>query len=1031
MKMKIYIYLILFTLLFSLNAFAQEKVVITGIVTDKDQEPLIGVNIVVKDRPGFGTVTDVNGRYEIETTPYNILIFSYIGFDNQEFPITDKRIIDVVMLDTEGSLIDEVVVTGTGIQKKATVSGAITTVKVADLQTATTSIANALAGNVAGIISMQTSGQPGGSQSEFWIRGISTFGASDGALILVDGFERSFNEINIEDIESFSVLKDASATAIYGSRGANGVVLITTKRGIAGKPNINVKTEYGYLTRTRTPEFADGNLYAQLANEARMTRNLEPIYTQNELEILRLGLDKDLYPNVNWNDVMLRDFANQYRTTLDFSGGGTTARYFVSGSYVNEGGMYKSDEGLTDYKTNANYSRWNYRTNIDLDITSTTLVSIGVSGFLEKRNLPGLGDEQNVWYSIIGQSPVSIPILYSNGLVPTYGTGNRTNPWVLATQSGYKEDWKNRAETNLTVNQDLKFVTEGLRFIARLGYDTENESSIRRIKWPEQYNVQRRRDREGNLIMKRVSPEQLMQQASFSKGFRTYNIEAELSHQKHFAQHHNINTLVKYTQREHVTTVDIGTDIKNGIPKRNMGVSGRMTYDYKNRYFTEINFGYTGSENFKKGYQFGFFPAVSGGWNISEENFFKNNTPWLDMLKVRYSYGKVGNDLVKQGDYVIRFPYLSTIDGMDGYNYGDYISSNSYGGLHYSEVSDNNLTWEIATKQDLGVDLNIFNNKFSATVDVFKDIRSQIYMRREHLSSVVGVTSQPWANVGKMETKGFDGNFSLKQSVDKVEFTVRGNITYSKNKVIEFDEEANSLAYQMREGYQWDQARGLTALGLFKDFDDIRNSPVQEFGEYLPGDIKYKDINGDGKINNDDVAPIGASRVPSLIYGLGMSMRWKDFDLNMHFQGAGKSSYMLQGVSVYPFSGGDWGNILKEYSDPEDRWISREISGDPATERTDAQFPRLSYGGNSNNYRGSTHWLRNGAYLRFKTLEVGYKLPKHISNALKLKDTRFYVLGTNLAVWDDLKIWDPEVASDNGYKYPPSRVITLGLTVKL
>ncbi|MDA3854085.1 MAG: TonB-dependent receptor, partial [Bacteroidales bacterium] len=1022
--MKRYISIIIMALFYTSGAFAQDEALISGIVTDSNGEPLIGANIVVKDKPGLGTITNIDGAYEIKAGSYNVLIFSYISFETQEIPIKNQKIINVTLEDSQGSELDELVVTGTGLQKKATVSGAITTVRLADISSQTTSITNALAGNVSGIIAMQTSGQPGAKQSDFWIRGISTFGAGSGALVLVDGFERSLDEINIEDIESFSVLKDASATAIYGSRGANGVILITTRRGDAGKPNINVKTEYGYKTRTRTPEFADGNVYAALANEARVTRNLEPIYTGNELDILRLGLDKDLYPNVDWNNVMLRDYANQYRTTIDLSGGGTTARYFVSGSYVNEGGMYKSDDALTDYNTNANYSRWNYRTNVDMNVTKSTLLSIGVAGFLEKRNLPGLGDEQNLWHSIIGQSPVSIPVTYSNGLIPAFGTGNRTNPWVLSTQTGYKEDWKNRSETNLTINQDLKFITDGLKFIGRFGYDTENTSYIGRIKWPEQYNVQRRRDRDGNLIMKRVSTEQMLTQESGSGGYRTYNLEAEISHRIEIAQKHNINSLVKYTQRENVTTVGIGTDIKNGIARRNMGVSGRVTYDFYSKYYAEFNFGYTGSENFKKGYRFGLFPAVSGGWNISEERFVKMNAPWMDLLKVRYSYGKVGNDITNT-----RFPYLSTIGETGGYDFGDYISSNSYTGMHYSEVSANDLTWEIATKQDLGIDIHILNNKFSATFDIFKDIRSQIYMQRQHLSSIIGVTSEPWANVGKMETKGFDGNFSFNQDMGKANLTVRGNITYSKNKVLKYDEESNTLNYQMTEGYLWDQARGLISLGLFEDFDDIRNSPVQEYGEYLPGDIKYKDVNGDGKINDNDIAPIGPARVPSLIYGIGFSLRWKSFDLNAHFQGAGESAYFLNGPSVYPFVDGEWGNIIKEYSDPEDRWISREISGDASTERSDAVFPRLSYGGNDNNYRNSTFWMRDGGYLRFKTLELGYNLPKSLIARLKMKNARLYFLGTNLAVWDDLKIWDPEVASGNGYSYPPSKIFTFGLRV--
>lgn len=1024
--MKKHINLILLSLIFTVGAFAQNEVEITGTVTDRNNETLVGVNVVIKDKPGIGTITDINGHYKIKASPYNVLIFSYISFEKQEVPITNKTVINVTLTESDPSVLGEVVVTGTGIQQKATVSGAITTVDIKNLRTTSGSITNALQGNVAGIIARQSSGQPGNNQSEFWIRGISTFGAGAGALVLVDGFERSFNEINIEDIQSFSVLKDASATAIYGSKGANGVVLITTKRGEAGKVNINAKAEYGYLTRTRTPEFVDGNAYARLANEAKLTRNMEPIYTPGELEIIRLGLDPDLYPNVNWKDVMLRDGASQYRVTLNLSGGGSTARYYVSGSYTNEGGMYKTDQALTDYDTNANYSRWNYRTNVDLDLTKTTLLSLGVSGFLEKQNLPGLGDEQTLWNSIMGQSPVSIPVLYSNGLVPAYGTGDRTNPWVLATQTGYKENWKSKAETNLTLDQNLNFIIDGLRFVARFGFDTENANNINRIKWPEQYNVERRRDRDGNLIMKRISTEQLMTQTSGSSGNRVYNLETELSYKKRFAENHNVSGLIKLAQKESVTTVNIGTDIKNGIPRRNQSISGRTTYDYKNRYYAEFNFGYTGSENFKKGYQFGFFPAVSGGWNISEEKFFKNQTPWIDLFKVRYSYGKVGNDITNT-----RFPYLSTVGGIGGYNFGDYISTNEYIGLHLSEVSADDLTWEIATKHNLGFDLNIFNNKFSGTIDVFKDTRSQIYMQRQHLTSMVGVTSKPWANVGKMESRGFDGQFNYNQKIQKVNLTMRGNITYTKNQVLEYDEQANSLPYQMTQGYRWQQARGLIALGLFEDFDDIRNSPVQEFGEYLPGDIKYKDVNGDGRINNNDIVPIGATSVPSLVYGVGLSVQWNGFDFNAHFQGAGKSSYFIDGSAVYPFVDGEWGNILREFANPNDRWISREISGDPATERINAKYPRLSYGGNSNNYRASSFWLRDGAYLRFKTLEIGYTLPRRLTQPLNIKTTRIYFLGNNLAVWDHLKIWDPEVASSNGRKYPPSRVLTFGFTMNL
>ena len=459
-----------------------ENIVVTGVVTDAQKEPLVGVNVTVKDVPGLGAITDINGKYKIAIEPYQRLIFSYVGFDKVEVLIKEQRVVNVTMKESAASSLDEVVITGTGVQKKLTVTGAITTVNVSDLMhTANGSVVNALAGNVAGVLAMQTSGQPGRNTSEFWIRGISTFGASTSALVLVDGFERDLDDVNIEDIEDFSVLKDASATAIYGSRGANGVVLITTKHGKPGKINIDAKVETSYNTRTITPEFVDGYTYASMMNESRITRNQEPIYQQDELNILRMGLDPDLYPNVDWKDLLLKDGAMTYRANLNMNGGGSTARYFVSLSYLKEDGMYKTDETLRkDYNTNANANTWNYRLNTDIDITKTTLLKVGVSGSLKKYNEPGLSGD--VWKSLMYQNPISVPVMYSNGYVPAYGTGERTNPWVLATQTGYKEHWENTIQTNITLEQKLDFITQGLKFIGRFGFDTWNKNNIDRIK---------------------------------------------------------------------------------------------------------------------------------------------------------------------------------------------------------------------------------------------------------------------------------------------------------------------------------------------------------------------------------------------------------------------------------------------------------------------------------------------------------------------------------------------------------------------
>jgi TonB-linked SusC/RagA family outer membrane protein len=1025
------------------------KVEVTGVVTDEKGNPLIGVSVAAKNQSGLGANTDVNGQYRIKTTLYSTLIFSYLGFETQEVLVKEVTTINVVLKEHEVSVTEEIVITAAGAQKKETLTGAITTIDMKTLRIPTANITNALAGNVAGIISMQTSGEPGSNASEFWIRGVSTFGAGDGALVLVDGFERPFNELNAEDIESISVLKDASATAIYGSRGANGVLLVTTKRGESGKINISTKAEYSYNTRTRTPEFVDGYTYATLANEARLTRNQEALYTPTELDIIKYNLDPDVLPNVDWKDVLLRDGASIYRANINIDGGGATTRYFVSGSFLNEEGMYKSDAALKDYKTNANLNRWNYRANVDIDITPTTVLRTGVGGFFESQNKAGLAGD--IWGSIGGFTPNSTPVIYSDGRIPAMGTGGFTNPWTLAAETGYREFWRSKVETNITLDQDFKFITEGLRFTGRFAFDSDNKNNIWHQMWPEQYRAARRRNPDGSLNYQRVSTEQQMIQVSESWGERIFNLEAELHYNRRFLEHHNVSSMVKYSQREQVETSNVGEDIKRGIPRRSQSLAGRVMYDLMGRYLVEFNGGYTGSEVFKTGYQFGFFPAISGGWNISEEPWLKPYLSWL-YLKVRYSYGKVGNEKIADD----RFPYIEKIGEMrDGegnvtadYDFGDVNNVNSYVARRYTTVAPQSLSWEISTKHNFGVDLRLFGEKFSGTIDVFKDVRSDIYMHRTKLSSMVGITNEPWANVGKMENRGFDGQLNVIQRVGEVDFTLRGNITYTHNKVLEYDEEANTLAYKMTQGYRWNQAKGLIALGLFEDFDDIRNSPTQKFGDYLPGDIKYKDVNGDGIVDDNDIVAIGATRVPNLVYGAGLSVMWKGIDFNIHFQGAGKSSYFLNGFGVRPFVDGEWGNILSIVGDPNNRWISREISGTPETERADARFPRLSYtelqwagdmskysrlitSGTDNNYRGSTFWLTNGAYLRFKTLEVGYTIPKQMSTKAHINNLRIFFIGTNLFVWDSLKLWDPELASGDGMKYPLAKTFTFGISIKM
>lgn len=998
----------------------REEIIVTGLVTDESHEPLVGVNVVIQDRPGLGAITDINGKFKIKMEPYLRLVISFIGFETQEILIKEQKTIKVVMKEAKATALDEVVVTGTGEQRKLTMTGAVTNVDVSTLKTSSSSITNALAGNVAGVLARQTSGMPGENRSEFWIRGISTFGAGSSALVLVDGFERSMNEINIEDIETFTVLKDASATAIYGSRGANGVVLITTKRGKEGKVHIDAKVETTYNTRTYTPELVDGYTYATLMNEARITRNQIPFYSDEDLHLLANGLDKDLFPNVDWMGMLLKKGAPTYRATLNINGGGSLARYYVSASYVKEAGMYNVDEGLKDYDTNSSYHRWNYRVNVDMDITKSTLVRVGIAGSLDKMNQPGVGN--SVWESVMGYSPITSPVLFSDGRIPAYGNSDgRMNPWAASTQTGYQEHWNNKMQADITLEQKFDFIIKGLKFVGRFGMDTNNAQWNNRKKLPEMWKVEQNRDSDGKLVPTKVRGEEIMSQQSSSTGERKEYLEAELHYNRSFSDH-LIGGVLKYTQDKIINTTS-NSDVIQGIDRRHQGLAGRFTYGWKYRYFVDFNFGYNGSENFAPNHQFGFFPAYSAAWNIAEEPIVKKHLKWMNMFKLRYSYGKVGNDTMND-----RFPYLPSFGNSsgNGFNYSDLETSYFYDGLTYTKYATTNVTWEIATKHDIGIDFSLWDDRFTGTIDYFYERRDGIYQSRSFIPVSVGLNSSlSYAtNVSAVSSRGLDGNFGFKQKIGNVNLTLRGNITYSKSKILEYDEEVTNYKYTLATGFQVSQPRGLIAEGLFKDYDDIRNSAKQTWGDVMPGDIKYRDVNGDGIVNDKDYVPIGATNRPNLIYGFGFSAQWKGFDVNVLFQGAGKSTFFIDGYTVYPFKDGDWGNILTDVV-KSNRWILGE------NEDPNAKYPRLSYGGNNNNYQSSTYWMRNGSYLRLKNLEVGYTIPKSIVNKIRLNNIRIYFMGTNLVTFSSFKLWDPELGSSNGQVYPLSKAYTLGLTINI
>jgi len=622
----------------------------------------------------------------------------------------------------------------------------------------------------------------------------------------------------------------------------------------------------------------------------------------------------------------------------------------------------------------------------------------------------------------MGYSPITSPVLFSDGRIPAYGNSDgRMNPWAASTQTGYQEHWNNKMQADITLEQKFDFITKGLKFVGRFGMDTNNAQWNNRKKLPEMWKVEQNRDSDGKLVPTKVRGEEIMSQQSSSTGERKEYLEAELHYNRSFSDH-LIGGVLKYTQDKIINTTS-NSDVIQGIDRRHQGLAGRFTYGWKYRYFVDFNFGYNGSENFAPNHQFGFFPAYSAAWNIAEEPIVKKHLKWMNMFKLRYSYGKVGNDTMND-----RFPYLPSFGNSsgNGFNYSDLETSYFYDGLTYTKYATTNVTWEIATKHDIGIDFSLWDDRFTGTIDYFYERRDGIYQSRSFIPVSVGLNSSlSYAtNVSAVSSRGLDGNFGFKQKIGNVNLTLRGNITYSKSKILEYDEEVTNYKYTLATGFQVSQPRGLIAEGLFKDYDDIRNSAKQTWGDVMPGDIKYRDVNGDGIVNDKDYVPIGATNRPNLIYGFGFSAQWKGFDVNVLFQGAGKSTFFIDGYTVYPFKDGDWGNILTDVV-KSNRWILGE------NEDPNAKYPRLSYGGNNNNYQSSTYWMRNGSYLRLKNLEVGYTIPKSIVNKIRLNNIRIYFMGTNLVTFSSFKLWDPELGSSNGQVYPLSKAYTLGLTINI
>ena len=1003
------------------GAYAQD-ITVTGTVYDEANETFVGVVVQPKDRPGVGVSTDIDGNFTIKAGKRDILVFSCLGYEPQEIPVDGINGHLKVTMVPKGNELEEAVVVGLGTQRKISVVGAVTTVDPSKLQTPATNITNMLGGRVPGVISVQKSGEPGKNVAEFWIRGIGTFGANSSALVLIDGLEGNLSEIDPADIESFSVLKDASATAVYGVRGANGVVLVTTKRGTTDRLRVTGRVDFSVSQLRNLPDYVNSYDYARLANEAMMARGNQPLYSDIEMQLIKNHLDPDLYPDVNWQDEILNRTSLTQTYYVNARGGGSLAKYYLSLGYMNESAAYKQDKS-SKYSTQVGYQTFNYRANLDINLTPTTQVYFGADGYLSQKSEPGNNNTDALWETCRNLTPITIPTKYSSGEFPAYGVNNAYSPYVMLNHTGMAKIRHFRGKATLELKQDLSMITEGLNVRAQVAYD--NETNLREIRSvrPEMYYATTRKYTGELALVKRVEAE-TVKYSHDDEQFYKIHFEATANWNRIFNNKHRVGALVYYYMSEH-QRMNKGIDGYNemvrgmyAIPVRYQGVSSRITYGFDDTYFIDANFGYTGSENFEPGHQFGFFPSVAVGWVPTRYKFMEALQPVLSFLKIRASYGLVGNDRLTDE----RFPYLTL---MNQYSSGANMWGSDVGYITQDRVGANNLRWEKAKKADIGIEGELFNSKVDFVVDFFLDQRDGIYQRRTQIPDYVGLTHMPFGNVGKMKSYGADGNISFNHSFDKDwSIEIHGNFTYSANKIENWEQPAQLYEYLNYTGFVNNAYRGYISLGLFRDQQDVDQSPRQTFGTYAPGDIKYKDVNGDGVITEDDKVPLSYPNYPKLMYGFGAQLTWKNLTLSALFKGTGNTDYYYvnptrAGEGYIPFYNGSTGNVLEIVADDNNRWIPASISGNPATENPNARFPRLSYGSNANNTQFSSFWHANSRYLRFQELNLNYHVPsvgflRHVG--ITSLDVQFVV--NNLAVWSPVKLWDPEQASYNGAAYP-------------
>jgi TonB-linked SusC/RagA family outer membrane protein len=1018
----------------------QQPNVIKGKVTDTEGSPLPGVTITIVGTTR-GVITDVDGTYSIEAQPTQKLTFSFVGMESQTIEVGNRQVIDIVLEEMIDEL-EEVTVVAFGTQKKESVVASISTVSPKDLRIPSSNLTNSLAGRVGGLISYQRSGEPGQDNAEFFIRGVMTFGYKVDPLILIDNVEMTTTDLarlQPDDIASFSIMKDATATALYGARGANGVILINTKSGKEGKAKINVRVENSISQPTENVEFADPVTFMRLHNEAALTRDpLSPLpYPQSKIDNTAAGLDPYAFPATNWQDMLLRNQTMNQRANVSVSGGGKVARYYVAGGVTKDNGILK-EIGSANFNNNIKLQTYNLRSNVNINLTETTELVVRLNGSFDDYTGPLHGGSA-MYEMIVRSNPAMFPAYFpasKNPLAQHIMFGNAlhesgvmyVNPYAEMVR-GYKEYSRSRMLAQLELKQNLDFITEGLKFRSLMNTNRYSYFDVSRYYTPYYYQVGIYDPRTGDYDLTPLNENEGSQSLTYNEGPKnvssSFYLEAAVDYNRIFGEKHAVNGLLVYTMNQ-MLEANAG-NLQLSLPQRNLGLAGRTTYSYDRRYFVEFNFGYNGSERFSKSHRFGFFPSAGLGWSISNESFWEPVKSTISNLRLRATYGLVGNDAI--GSKNDRFYYLSNVVPGSNVSFGsDWGYSRQ--GIGITRYANDDITWEISQKFNIAMDIGLFE-EFKLEAEWFHEYRRNILMTRADIPVSMGLAADIRANVGEASGRGVDLSADYSHFFNNdMWIQGRGNFTYAINQYEVYEEPLYPEPWRSRVGHPLTQEWYFLAERLFVDEQEVANSP-QQFGEYMAGDIKYRDVNGDGRITDADRVPVGYPTVPEIAYGFGVSTGIKNWDFSFFFQGTARSSFKISVDSTSPFLDNynfSYGGVnyrsnnqlIKAYADSYWSEENKDLF---------ALWPRLTTITNENNRYNNTWFLRDGSFLRLKQVELGYTF-KDITKRANIEDLRLYINATNLFSISKFKLWDPEMGA-NGLGYPIQRVFNIGLFVTI